>query len=147
MALCTIKARKNVKNILKPKIFRQSQAFAVENLDSQLCHTVLATSNKGVCVCVCVCVCVFIYVSDTIQYKLKPPPFSRPRLKTVTSFRLTPRPLLMVTASVASFLKPLRMDPLEWALRDTKQSEFKRPTTTELRQCQTHSGHQSAGLK
>lgn len=52
--------------------------------------------NKGVCVCV--------YTRLNKIIKLKPQPFSRPRLKTVTSFRLTPRPLLIVTASVASFL-------------------------------------------
>lgn len=40
-------------------------------------------------------------------------PFSLPLLKTVTSFRLTPRPLLMVTASLVSVLKPRRIEPFE----------------------------------
>lgn len=38
-------------------------------------------------------------------------PFSRPLLKTLTSFKFIPRPVLMDTASVASFLWPRLIDP------------------------------------
>lgn len=43
-------------------------------------------------------------------------PFSRALLKTFTSFRFIPRPVLMVTASVASFLWPLLIEPFACAL-------------------------------
>lgn len=44
-------------------------------------------------------------------------PFSLPLLKTVTSFRFTPRPLLMVRGSLVSVLKARRIEPLECALK------------------------------
>lgn len=44
-------------------------------------------------------------------------PFSLPLLNTVTSFRFTPRPLLMVRGSLVSVLKARRMEPLECALK------------------------------
>lgn len=44
-------------------------------------------------------------------------PFSLPLLKTVTSFKFTPRPLLMVKGSLVSVLKPRRMEPFECALK------------------------------
>lgn len=40
-------------------------------------------------------------------------PFSLPLLKTVTSFKLTPRPLLIVTMSLVSLFSPRRIEPLE----------------------------------
>lgn len=43
-------------------------------------------------------------------------PFSRALLKIFTSFRFIPRPVLMVTASVASFLWPLLIEPFACAL-------------------------------
>jgi len=46
----------------------------------------------------------------------KSQPFSRALLKTFTSFRFIPRPVLMVTASVASFLWPLLIEPFACAL-------------------------------
>lgn len=49
---------------------------------------------------------------------LKTVPFSLALVKTVTSFKLTPRPLLMVTASLASVFKPRRIEPFEWALEN-----------------------------
>lgn len=44
-------------------------------------------------------------------------PFSLPLLKTATSFKFTPRPLLMVKGSLVSVLKPRRMEPFECALK------------------------------
>ena len=59
---------------------------------------------------------IFVKVANGIVKQI-PLPFSLPLLKTVTSFRLTPRPLLMVTASLVSVLKPRRIEPFEWALK------------------------------
>lgn len=50
-------------------------------------------------------------------------PFSLPLLKIVTSFKLTPKPLLMVTASLVSAFKPRLIEPLEWALSHQRSME------------------------
>lgn len=56
----------------------------------------------------------------------KPLPFSLPLLKTVTSFKFTPKPLLMVTASLVSVLKPRRIEPFEWALKHKRDRGHKK---------------------
>lgn len=61
-------------------------------------------------------------------------PFSLARLKTFTSFRLIPSPVLMVTASVASFLGPLLIEPLECALpKNRRKSQISNPGITKLK--------------
>lgn len=58
-------------------------------------------------------------------------PFSRALLKTFTSFRFIPRPVLMVTASVASFLWPLLIEPFACALpKKLKMSDQQSSTTS-----------------